>query len=61
MRVPMERTPPCFCHNQKELELALLSTGSSVFCSLATLGSADISQEYYLADEPSSEHSIVMK
>lgn len=54
--------PTCYSCNQKwQLELVLLLTASSVFCSRASLSSADTSQKYYLTDESSSEHSIVMK
>lgn len=54
--------PACLSYNQNlQLELVLLLTASTVFCSLASLSSADTSQKYYLTDELSSEHSIVMK
>lgn len=54
--------PTWYSYNQKwQLELVLLLTASGVFYNLASLSSAGISQKYYLTDESSSEHSIVMK
>lgn len=54
--------PTWYFYNQKwQLELVLLLTATSVFYNLASLSSAGISQKYYLTDESSSEHSIVMK
>lgn len=51
-----------FSYPQKwQLELLLLLTASSVFCCLASLSSADTLQKYYLTDESTSEHSILMK
>lgn len=50
-----------FSYQKWQLELLLLLTASSVFHSPVSPSSADILQKYYLTDESSSEHSILMK